>query len=294
MEEVKWLNKEIQTQFENGRQIVSIVGMRQIGKSTIMRQTIRSLLRKGIPAESIFYVSFDDPFLEAESQNSNSDLMENVVAAYSQFILRESLLGRVGGFPRAWEEKLDFASRQRVLWEQHIVKVLYEDLVQATGIRKPKELAHLFIRIVQWNGNGFRLRDLQEDLRISNLTLEKYLEYFIKTFLVFRVDKTKTKRYEVKRKTGYVKFYVTDVAFRNALYKRDETIFENPEEMGLVAENLVCSLARRWITAPYREDAIQFYKDNSGEVDFIIKQPEKTIPIEVASTPNLRHLACKR
>ena len=403
--------QQVKTQFENGKQIVSIVGMRQIGKSTLMRQLIKDLLDKGTPPQSIFYMSFDDPFLETENHNSTIDLLENVVSTYTKFILnksleqikgpiyfffdeihqlpewdkklktfydraypikylisgssslhlqkhnRESLLGRiseftlwpfsfreflqfktheneriqrlletakesyekflgtldiasnipvikeifqeanvwekdtiisylkqyliVGGFPRAWEENLDFAARQRTIWEQHILKVLFEDLVQVANIRKPKELSLLFMQIVQWNGNEFRLRDLRARLGIHTITLEKYLHYFIKTFLIFRIDKTKSKRLEIKRKAGNVKFYVSDIAFKNALYKRDETIFEDPEAMGTIAENLVCSLIQRWITGPYNEDSIQFYKDNAGEVDFIVKQPQKVIPIEV-------------
>jgi len=86
---------------------------------------------------------------------------------------------------------------------------------------------------------------------------------------------------EIKRKAGNVKFYVSDVAFKNALYKRDETVFEDPEAMGVIAENLVCSLIQRWVTGPYNQDSIQFYRDNTGEVDFIVKQPQKVIPIEV-------------
>lgn len=401
----------VKTQFEEGKQIVSVVGMRQIGKSTLMRQMIQDLLNAGVPSESILYVSFDDPFLETVTHNSDVDLMEKVVSTYAQFILkknlehantpiyffldeihqlldwdkklksyydrsypikyiisgssslrlqkqnRESLLGRisefilwpfsfreylefksqdnarlqeaimaakdvhkkfasaftiapiidslkaiyletslwdkefiiqclkqyilVGGFPRAWEGNLDFASRQRVIWEQHIVKVLFEDLVQVANIRKPKELSFLFMQIVQWNGNEFRLRELQERLGIHSHTLDKYLHYLIQTFLIFRVDKTKSKRMEIKRKAGYSKFYMSDVAFKNALYKRDETVYENPEDMGIIAENLVCSLVQRWITGPYKDDTIQFYNDGSGEVDFVVKQPEKTIPIEV-------------
>jgi hypothetical protein len=199
---------------------------------------------------------------------------ESIIEYLKQYIV-------VGGFPRAWEGNLDFAARQRTIWEQHIEKVLFEDLVQVANIRKPKELSFLFMQMVEWNGTEFRLKELQERLGIHSHTLDKYLHYLIRTFLVFRINKTKSKRIEVKRKAGNAKFYMSDIAFKNALYKRDETIYESPEDMGIIAENLVCSLVERWISGPYNDDSIQFYKDNSGEVDFLVKQPEKTIPIEV-------------
>lgn len=409
----------VKERFETGEQIVSIVGMRQIGKSTLMRQIIRDLLKDGIDPKTIFYVSFDDPFLEAEMLfEEDEKLFDHVVRTYAEQVLgqnienieqplyfffdeihqlpgwdkklkafydraypirymvsgssslrlqkhnKESLLGRiteftlwpfsfreflkfktpdntrvqsilesaaelnkqflqqpgfgliaeqlgklfndantwekelivshlkeyilVGGFPRAWEPNLDFAARQRVLWEQHIVKVLFEDVVQVANIRKPKELAYLFMQIVHWNGKEFKRSELQERLGIHWNTLGKYLNHLAETFLIFRVDKTKSQRLEIKRKSGHTKFYVSDIAFRNAFYKYDETIFEDENEMGIIAENLVCSLVQRWIILPYKEDSIQFYRDNTGEVDFIVKQPMGTIPIEVKYRSNIK------
>lgn len=402
----------VEERFKNGKQIVSIVGMRQIGKSTLIRQIIKDLLQAGTDPKTIFYVSFDDPFLEAEMLFEEEDkLFDHVVRTYTEQILgknienieqplyfffdeihqlpgwdkklkafydrtypiryivsgssslrlqkhnRESLLGRiteftlwpfsfreflkfktqdnqriqkileaasglnkqflqkpnfgsiikqlsqlfqesntwekesivsylkayilVGGFPRAWEVNLDFAARQRVLWEQHIVKVLFEDVAQVANIRKPKELAYLFMQIVHWNGKEFKKSELQDRLGIHWNTFEKYLSYLTETFLIFGVNKTKSKRLEIKRKSGYTKFYVSDIAFRNAFYKYDETIFEDENEMGIIAENLICSLVQRWISLPYKEDLIQFYRDNTGEVDFVVKQPTGAIPVEI-------------
>jgi len=57
---------EVLNQFLNGEQIVSVVGMRQVGKSTMMRQIIQHLLDDGVDAKNILYISFDDPFLRAQ------------------------------------------------------------------------------------------------------------------------------------------------------------------------------------------------------------------------------------
>src|SRR3989344_1172567 len=50
-------------QYKEGNQIVSIVGMRQVGKSTLMRQVIKELLDGGVDPKTILYISFDDPFV---------------------------------------------------------------------------------------------------------------------------------------------------------------------------------------------------------------------------------------
>ena len=258
---------DVYKHLKKGNQIISIVGMRQVGKSTLMRQMIKQLLKNNIDPRTILYVSFDDPYLrvhykpdklfdliiqsfiegitECDLDNLNKKIYlfldeihqlpswENKLKSYydrafpMQYIIsgssslhlqkknRESLLGRIvehtlwpfsfreyveyfsqktknkelprviqqlrihfndflgtfdvvkmhsdlsahfkqisiwhkndivkylkkfiisGGFPRAWQQP-DFVSRQKFLWEQHIGKVIFEDLVQIAKIRKPK------------------------------------------------------------------------------------------------------------------------------------------------------------
>jgi len=83
-----------------------------------------------------------------------------------------------------------------------------------------------------------------------------------------------------KRRSGSVKFYVTDPALRNALYKRDDSVFDDSEEMGFIAETLVCSAAERWITPVRGDDRVGYYADR-GEVDFVFKYGSGALPIEV-------------
>lgn len=401
---------EVLNQLLNGDQIVSVVGMRQVGKSTMMRQAIRHLLESGVDSKRILYISFDDPFLRTH-YNQNR-LFDSVVQTYAEGILqtdlrdtaeplyfffdeihqlpnweralksyydrryliryfvsgssslhlqkknRESLLGRIsehtlwpfsfreyveymaverkmdgrlldgvrlarevrnvflrnfslketfssaeklysdlavwekqallnllrsfvidGGFPRVWQQH-DLASKHRTLWEQYVGKTLFEDLLQVAKIRRVKDLEFLFVRLLGFNGKDVKMNELQKDLKMSYVTLDRYLGLFIKTFLLFRVERTKSQRLVSKRRSSNVKFYVTDPSLRNALYKRDESIFDDSEEMGFIAETLVCSVAERW-TSPVRgDDRVGYYNDR-GEVDFIFKYGSGALPIEV-------------
>jgi predicted AAA+ superfamily ATPase len=47
--------------------IVILTGLRRIGKSTVMKMLIRNLLRRGVDARDIFYVSLDDYALDSRS-----------------------------------------------------------------------------------------------------------------------------------------------------------------------------------------------------------------------------------
>lgn len=401
---------EVLNQFLGGDQIVSVVGMRQVGKSTMMRQVIRHLLDDGVDAKRIFYISFDDPFLRA--QYDPKRLFDEVIRAYTEGVLhadlrdvtetlffffdevhqlpnweralksyydrrypiryfvsgssslhlqkknRESLLGRIsehtlwpfsfreyvefsvaeketrerlsksieearnvraiflknfslgdvfsaaepvyrdmaawdkqtiinllrsfvidGGFPRVWQQQ-DLASKHRTLWEQYVGKTLFEDLLQVAKIRRVRDLEFLFVRLLGFNGKEVKLNALQKELKMSYVTLDRYLGLFIKTFLLFRVERTKSHRLVAKRRSGSVKFYVTDPALRNALYKRDDSVFDDAEEMSFIAETLVCSTAERWITPVRGDDRVGYYADR-GEVDFVFKYGSGALPIEV-------------
>lgn len=402
------LYSRVQAQFIRGGQIVSIVGMRQVGKSTLMRQLIRELLDQETSPEHILYISFDDPLIR--TRYDPKKIFDIVVETYMSGLLRqsldqyngqlyffldeihqlpgwekilkayfdrsfkvkyvvsgssslrlqsknrESLLGRVtedtlwpfsfreylefhegrdnrildivrrakavnelylqkfdfsaaydelrsihreivawskqkiennlqkyivcGGFPRAWQQ-LDFVSRQRILWEQHVGKVVFEDSVQVANIRKPRDLEFLFTYIIENNGKEIKLSEMKGNIRMHWETLDRYLSYLIRTFLIFRVERTKTKRLQIKRRSGNVKFYLTDVALRNAFYNKTEDVYFDSEEMPFIAENMVCTTIQRWLRGPRREEQVSFYKDRSGEVDFIFKGAATIIPIEV-------------
>lgn len=401
---------EVLNQFLNGEQIVSVVGMRQVGKSTMMRQIIQGLLNDGVDPKNILYISFDDPFLRA--QYDAKRLFDEVIRTYAESILRsdlrdaatplyfffdeihqlpdwerslksyhdrryrihylvsgssslhlqkknrESLLGRIsehtlwpfsfreyveymaqerlsndrlasgakvartlretflkhfslqetfsraeslyrdlatgekqslinllrafvidGGFPRVWQQP-DIASKHRTLWEQYVGKTLFEDLLQVAKIRRVKDLEFLFVRLLGFNGKEVKLNSLQKDLNMSYVTLDRYVGLFAKTFLLFRVERTKSRRLAPKRRSSSVKFYVTDPALRNALYKRDESVFDDPEEMSFIAETLVCSAAERWVSPVPSDERIGYFSDR-GEVDFIFKHGSGALPIEV-------------
>lgn len=402
------LYTEVRNQYKQSNQIISIVGMRQVGKSTLMRQIIRELLEGSINPKTILYISFDDPLIRIKYDKKT--IFDKIVETFVRGLLnksldqyngklfffldevhqlpdwektlknyydrsfpisyfvsgssslrlqsknRESLLGRIsehilwpfsfreylqyhesrnkelleiteearqiyetyiktyhvadvyadltylyqktllgnktlidqnlqkfivcGGFPRAWQQP-DFVSRQRILWEQHVGKVIFEDLVQVASIRKPKDLEFLFSYIIENNGKEIKLAQMKNNLNIHWETLDRYLSYLIRTFLVFRVERTKTKRLLLKRRSGNVKFYLTDVALRNAFYNKTEDVFFETEEMSFISENLVCTTLERWLRGAKREEQISFYKDRSGEVDFIFKAFNMLTPIEV-------------
>lgn len=400
--------------FKKSDQIISVVGMRQVGKSTLMRQIIKQFLNEKIDPRYIFYVSLDDHYLK--THYSSNEIFDLLVETYQEAILktnlkgapqeclffldeinqlanwekilksyydkhfpvkyfitgssavlmkrshRESLLGRAieytlppfsfkeyleyqtitapekdiklldvisglrrerrevikhfnlelfykniqelfkeaniwlkptihkhlqkyiidSGFPRAWQRGGDFLYRQKFLWEQHVGKVLFTGLLQAVAIRRPKDLETLFARIIDLVGKEMSITNLRQELGMNPITLDRYINYLRDLSLVFRLQKTKSKKVAPKRRSTYIKFYLTDVALRNAFYKKTEDVFFDPEEMSIIAENLVCIVLKNFLLeVPNIEEQLSFYRERQAEIDFILKLGDKILPIEV-------------
>lgn len=68
------------------KQIVAFVGLRRVGKTTLIKQVISQLLKEGVEAKDIFYFSFDQPLVE-----ENTDFLEQLINFYCQKIRGEKI-----------------------------------------------------------------------------------------------------------------------------------------------------------------------------------------------------------
>ncbi len=64
-------------------QIISVVGARQVGKSTLMLQYAHTLIQQGLPKENILYVNFEDPRFVGEL---SLDLLQKIYETYLEYL----------------------------------------------------------------------------------------------------------------------------------------------------------------------------------------------------------------
>jgi len=64
-------------------QVLTIIGARQVGKSTLMLQYAKTLLKKGLSKENILYVNFEDPRFFGEL---SLDLLQEIYETYLEYI----------------------------------------------------------------------------------------------------------------------------------------------------------------------------------------------------------------
>jgi predicted AAA+ superfamily ATPase len=207
-------------------------------------------------------------------------LWENASAFFNQYI-------REGGFPEvwqltAWEQKIDY------LYDNQVKKVIYEDLVLAAQFRKPELLKRFYLSLLEKPGREVNLSSIANETKIDVQQAEKYLPLLEMTDLVAHVEKFRKSPLRVRR--GNIKFYLVDLALRNAVLRLREDVTLDAETMGYYAENLVFNALHKWRGTV----ALDYYRDRNGEIDFIVHtRPHVYLPVEVKYRESIEEQALR-
>lgn len=200
---------------------------------------------------------------------------ERVDEALGQFFLE-------GGFPEVWSLPT-WVAKQDYLFDHQVKKVIYEDLILATEFRKPELLKQFFISLLERPGQETSVQAISGETGIGAQQIEKYLPLLEMTDLLYRLEKFRKSPLRVRR--GKMKFYLVDLALRNAVLRLTDSLLGDPAALGLYAENLVFLALRKWRGAL----RLDYYRDRDGEIDFVVHAgPRKYVPVEVKYQDSVR------
>ena len=106
--------------------------------------------------------------------------------------------------------------------------------------------------------------------------IDKYLPLLQLTDLIRSIHKFRKSSLKIRQ--GNQKFYLVDMALRNAVLRVGPELFTDPTMLGLYAENLVYNALAKWPGVLQ----IDYYHENQKEVDFIVHiHPSQFLPVEV-------------
>jgi hypothetical protein len=180
-----------------------------------------------------------------------------------------------GGFPEVWSLP-SWVAKQDYLYDNQVKKVIYEDLVLAAEFRKPELLKRFYISLLEMPGREINVQNVSKETQVKPPQIEKYLPLLEMTDLVYHISKFRKGPLRLRR--GAMKFYLVDLALRNAVMRLNETLLSDETTLGLYAENLVFLALRKW------RGMIQmdYYRERHGEVDFVVHiGPRRYMPVEV-------------
>jgi predicted AAA+ superfamily ATPase len=201
-----------------------------------------------------------------------------------------------GGFPElltrksSGDEASDLLRSQSILKTDAIEKAIYKDIPQTVPIQDPVKLERLLYVIAGQIAGVFSPNNVAPDLEMSPRTVETYLSYLERAFLIFSLPNFSPSEETVQRRGK--KVYFLDGAVRNAALLRGVAPLHDPAEMGLLIENL----AAGHLLTLARHTGIRVYhwrRQNAAEVDLLYDHPETPLAFEVGSSATHTMRGCK-
>ena len=172
-----------------------------------------------------------------------------------------------GGFPEALRFGREYLMN---LYNDIITR----DVVVRYGIRNVRELKEVAFYLFSNFAGRFTYSKTKNALGIGNVeTVKNYVEYLESAYLIFELPKFSFKPKEILRSDK--KVYAVDTGMVNAIVPKVS------ENIGRLMENAVFLELLR--LKHYRKPGIEIYhyRDSKGEVDFVVRDQEKTELIQV-------------
>ncbi len=220
-----------------------------------------------------------------ETLRATVEMQGGSLEAESPEHLRRYLL--TGGFPEllirsqhsTGDERSRIIESQRTLRADAVERAVYKDIPQAYGVDRPMLLERLLYVLAEQAACLLSPKNLSSDLEMTAPTIEKYIAYLERAFLVFTLQNYSGSE-RSKQKRGR-KLYFVDGAVRNAALHRGEAPLRDSTEMGLLRENLVAGHLR--VLAQMHQTRLYHWRDGNDEVDLVYDDDRAPMVFEIAS-----------
>lgn len=228
-------------------------------------------------------------FLNMESSYNNIKMFN---AFHGKDIYDKGCEYMIGGqFPKTIQLPTT-EQRHEYIVESVMGKVI-EDCIKIFDIDKTDEFKLVARHLLNNAGSLFEPTNIGREVGLTLITMNKYLEYLREAHLFeifYRHHKSLIKRGRMLKK-----LYSTCVNFTCALnHYKIEDVDRAPDMFGKVVENLVFNALKYTYPEKTLNDSLSFWRQEKEEIDFLIIQDGKQVPIEVKFTNKLdkRELKC--
>ena len=213
---------------------------------------------------------FLPPLLFSEVLNNQSwyskeltpDILKKDFSNQLNTIIQEQIV--YGSYPEA------IVTSQK---EQYLLNLvsdyLLKDVFQSTLIKSSETVKKLLMLLAYQIGSEVSLTELANNLQISRVTVEKYIDLLERSFVIFRLPAfSNNQRKEIVKST---KIFFWDTGVRNALLK-DFNFSNLRSDIGLLWENWVIAEFAKKNLLEGQPNNLYFWRTRSGsEVDMVIK-----------------------
>lgn len=182
-----------------------------------------------------------------------------------------------GGYPKVVLAQTE--DEKRIIIQDIYQSYLEKDIAALLNIQKTEHLTNLVRILASQAGGMINVSELSSTLGISVHTVNNYLWYLEKTFVISKL--TPFFRNIRKEITKTPVYYFVDLGLKNYAQKKFGTAFRDVSD-GHLFENFVYLLIKEKLVPPA---SLHFWRtQDKAEVDFVIDTGDKIIPIEVKRT----------
>lgn len=176
-------------------------------------------------------------------------------------------------------------ARHEYIIESVIGKVI-EDCIRIFNIEKTDEFKLITKHLLNNISSIFEQTNIGREIALSRLTLDKYLEYLKESYIfeiLYKYHKSLIKRGRILKK-----IYTPCVNFTCALnHYKESHIDEVPQAFGKIIENVVYNVLVQKYKSNDMNEALSFWRQGEKEIDFLVNQGNKQLPIEVKFSNNI-------
>lgn len=182
-----------------------------------------------------------------------------------------------GGYPAIYERDVS----PQIYFQQYIATYLERDVRQLRAIENLSQFQRFMQLLAGRVGQVVNMSSLANDVGISPNTVEAWLSILEASYIIYRLQpfyKNKNKRII---KSPKIYFYDTGLVC-NLLNIDSEDELEAHYAAGSIFENFIINDIKKQIAYATTSDDLYYYRDNNGnEVDLIIDQGVRWVPIEI-------------
>ncbi len=171
---------------------------------------------------------------------------------------------------------------QRILLDDAVEKTIYKDIPEYTGIGNVAQLERLLYALAGQITGILSPSKLANELSLTQPTVDKYLSYLERSYLIFRLGNYSGHEGNIQRRGR--KCYFVDGAVRSATLRRGIAPISDDKEQGMLLENLAASALHT--LACVESQRLHYWRSKKdNEVDLIYGFEGKMLAFEIASSP---------
>lgn len=156
---------------------------------------------------------------------------------------------------------------------------IFKDIIELNLIENRSKAKELLKLLAYQIGSLINYSEIGSRLSIDRRTVEKYIDVFEQSYILFRIyPYSKNKRDEIGKTP---KIYFHDLGLRNALIENFDTSLHR-SDMGAMFENFIMSELQKIISYQELDYKLNYWRLKSGsEVDIVLNNEREIFGIEV-------------